>query len=131
MIYHATTHDITIKVSPNFLDYQSDPDDEQYVWSYHVRMENAGDVTMHLLTRHWEITDAFGKVRRVDGEGVVGAQPILAQNEYFEYQSGCTLKTPSGFMRGHYVFEDEDGNEHDITIPAFPLESPYQTVVLQ
>jgi ApaG protein len=131
MIYHAQTGELTVKVMPEFQDHQSDPDAQHFVWSYHVRIENAGEVTVQLHRRRWEITDAFGNIKRVVGDGVVGAQPVLSQNEFFEYDSGVFLNTPSGFMRGFYEMEDEDGNEFDIAIPAFALESPYQTVVVQ
>ncbi len=131
MIYHAETHGLTIKVQPEFLDSQSDPDIDHYVWAYHVRIENGSDKTVQLLSRAWEIVDAYGHTKRVAGEGVVGLQPVIAPTEFFEYNSGSVLKTPSGFMRGTYQFEDEDGNEFNAEIPAFSLDSPYQTVVLQ
>ena len=131
MIYHARTQDLTVKVRPEFLESQSDPDENHYVWAYHVRIENAGDVAVQLLHRHWRITDAFGNEKRVDGEGVVGVDPIIPAGASFEYNSGASLATPSGSMQGHYDIEDEDGNEFEIEIPAFSLDSPYQTVVLQ
>jgi ApaG protein len=131
MIYHASTHGLIVKVRPEFLEAQSDPEENLYLWAYHVRIENESDVTVQLRERHWRITDAFGQTRRVDGEGVIGMQPIIAPTEFFEYNSAASLTTPSGFMAGHYDLEDEDGNELHIQIPAFSLDSPYQTVVLQ
>lgn len=131
MIYHAKTNGITIKVQPEFLEAQSDPTDDHYVWAYHVRIENESETTVQLLMRSWEIIDAFGHIRHVDGEGVVGMQPVIAPGEHFEYNSGSSLKTPSGFMRGTYQFEDEDGNEFDAEIPTFSLDSHYQNIVLQ
>jgi ApaG protein len=131
MIYHARTKDIVIKVRPEFLDGQSDASENSYVWAYHIRIENAGDMMVQLLVRHWRITDAYGHERRVDDDGVVGLQPLIAPGEFFEYNSGVNLKTPSGFMRGYYEFEDEDGNEFNAEIPAFSLDSHYQSVVLQ
>lgn len=131
MIYHASTRDITVKVRAEFLEGKSDPENNHYVWAYHVRIENGGEVTVQLLARNWQVTDAFGNVKRIKGEGVVGMQPVISATEYFEYNSGSSLATPSGFMKGHYEFEDEDGNEFEVEIPAFSLDSPYQTVVLQ
>jgi len=131
MIYYAATAGLTVKVQPEFLETQSDPEENIYVWAYHVRIENGSELTVQLRQRHWEITDAFGQMRRVDGEGVVGIQPIIAPSDFFEYNSAASLTTPSGFMTGHYDFEDEDGNDLQIKIPAFSLDSPYQTVVLQ
>jgi len=131
MIYHARTRDILVKVQPEFLEHQSDPANDHYVWSYHVRIENTGDVAVQLLRRHWKIIDAFGGEKHVDDDGVVGLQPIIAAGEHFEYNSGTFLKTPSGFMGGYYEAEDEDGNDHEIEIPVFSLDSPYQAVVLQ
>lgn len=131
MIYHAKTQGITVKVQPEFVENQSDPTEDHYVWVYHVRIENGSEITVQLINRHWEIIDAFGNVRHVDGEGVVGMQPIITPTEFFEYNSGTSLKTPSGFMRGSYQLEDEDGNEFEVEIPTFSLDSHYQTVVLQ
>jgi ApaG protein len=131
MIYHAETYGITIKVQPEFLDGQSNPEVDHYVWAYHVRIENGSEKTVQLQSRSWEIIDSFGHTKRVAGEGVVGMQPVIAPSEFFEYNSGTVLKTPSGFMRGHYVFEDEDGNEFSAEIPAFSLDSHYQNVTLQ
>lgn len=131
MIYVARTRNIIVKVQPEFLEGQSDPALDDYVWGYHIRIENIGTLTMQLLRRHWRITDAFGGEKRVDDDGVVGVQPVIPESAFFEYNSGASLQTPSGFMRGHYDFEDEDGNEWEIEIPAFSLDSPYQPVVLQ
>ncbi len=131
MIYHASTNGLIVKVRPEFMEAQSDPDENLYIWSYHVRIENEGEITVQLRERHWEITDSYGQTRRVDGEGVVGMQPIITPGDFFEYNSAASLKTPSGFMNGHYDFEDEDGNELKIKIPGFSLDSHYQTVVLQ
>lgn len=131
MIYHAVTRGIIVKVRAEFLESQSDPENNHYVWGYHVRIENNGEVAVQLINRNWQVTDAFGNVKRIKGEGVVGLQPVISATEFFEYNSGSSLATPSGFMKGYYEFEDEDGNEFEVEIPAFSLDSPYQTVVLQ
>jgi ApaG protein len=128
--YVATTRDITVSVQPYFLDDQSAPDAGHFVWAYHVRIQNGGDRTVQLLTRHWKITDAQGHVQEVRGEGVVGKQPVLRPGEAFEYASGTPLPTPSGIMMGTYQMQAEGGECFDITIPAFSLDSPHHRVVV-
>ena len=126
--YARTTRDITVTVRPIYLEDQSDPEDGHYVWAYHVRIENHGTSTVQLLTRHWEITDALGHVREVDGEGVVGEQPVLPPGESYEYTSGTPLPTPSGIMVGSYRMETDSGEPIDVDIPAFSLDSPHQPI---
>ena len=124
-MYQKTTRSIEVTVIPLYLDDQSDPDENRYVWAYQVRLENKGDETVQLLTRYWNITDANGKVLEVRGDGVVGEQPILRPNERFEYTSGTPLSTPSGIMVGSYQMKTSDGESFDVAIPAFSLDSPY------
>ena len=124
-MYSETTRSITVTVEPAFLDDQSDPDEHRYVWAYAVRIENRGDTTVQLRSRHWRITDAFGKVQEVRGAGVVGVEPVLNPGESFEYTSGTPLQTPSGIMAGTYRMETPQGDAFDIAIPAFSLDSPH------
>ena len=124
-MYQKTTRSIEVTVIPLYLDDQSDPDENRYVWAYQVRLENKGDETVQLLTRYWNITDANGKVLEVRGDGVVGEQPILRPKERFEYTSGTPLSTPSGIMVGSYQMKTSDGESFDVAIPAFSLDSPY------
>jgi ApaG protein len=129
--YAATTRDITVTVQPYFLEEQSVPDAGHFVWAYHVRIQNGGEQTVQLLTRHWMITDAQGHVHEVRGDGVVGKQPVLRPGETFEYASGTPLATPSGIMMGSYQMQAADtGEQFDITIPAFSLDSPHNRVVV-
>ena len=130
MAYKRTTRSIQITVKPMFLDGQSDPDDEHFVWAYHVRIENLGRETVKLLTRFWSITDAHGLVNEVRGAGVVGEQPVLKPGGVFEYTSGTPLSTPSGIMVGRYQMLTEEGERFDVEIPAFSLDSPHQQVQL-
>ena len=125
-MYHKTTRSIEVTVNPIYLDEQSSPDDNHYVWAYHVLIENNGSVTVQLRDRHWAITDANGRVHEVQGTGVVGEQPVLEPGESFEYTSGTPLSTPSGFMVGRYGMISEGGERFDVAIPAFSLDSPYQ-----
>ena len=125
-MYEATTRDITVTVEPQYLEQQSSPLEDHYVWAYHIRIENTGAETVQLRTRHWRITDAAGRTEEVQGPGVVGEQPVLPPGESFEYSSGAPLTTPSGIMAGHYGMETKDGGAFDIEIPAFSLDSPHQ-----
>ncbi len=110
-----------------YLEDQSEPENGTWVWAYQVRIENHGKVTVQLLRRTWRITDARGRVQVVQGDGVVGEQPVLEPGEAFEYTSGTPLEMPSGFMVGIYhMVETLSGEAFDAEIPAFSLDSPHQ-----
>ena len=126
-IYQETTRAITVSVQPEFLDNQSEPDEGHYVWAYHIRIENHGSETVQLVTRHWQITDGRGQTQEVRGPGVVGEQPVLKPGDAFEYSSGTPLATPTGFMQGSYQMTTPDGGQFDAVVPAFSLDSPYET----
>jgi ApaG protein len=130
MDYSTTTRRITVSVKPFFLEEQSSPTDNRYVWAYRVRIENNGDATVQLRTRYWKVTDSHGQVQEVRGAGVVGEQPVLHPGESFEYTSGTPLPTPSGIMVGSYQMQDTAGELFDIAVPAFSLDSPHQPVSL-
>ncbi len=128
--YSEITRSIKVSVDPVYLDDQSDPDDFHYVWAYHVKIENQGQETVKLLRRHWHITDSKGRIQEVRGEGVVGEQPRLGPGEVFEYTSGAPLSTPSGFMVGSYQMVTDEGQHFSVQIPAFSLDSPYDSRVM-
>jgi len=123
--YTSTTGEICITVQPYFLQSHSLPEKSQFMWSYHIQIENLGDVPYQLMSRFWRITDGNGHVKEVSGEGVVGEQPILNPGELFEYTSGTPLHTPSGFMGGHYELETSEGELIRVEIPPFSLDSPF------
>lgn len=123
-IYEAVTRGITVRVRPQYLPDQSEPDARRWVWAYTIEVENGGAVEVQLLTRHWIITDATGRVEEVQGPGVVGEQPILAPGARFTYTSGCPLPTPSGAMEGSYRMVTEAGERFDAAVPAFSLDLP-------
>jgi ApaG protein len=129
-MYNSTSNDISVSVAPIFLEDQSDPDDDHFVWAYQVRIENNGPETVQLRARYWHITDANGLVQEVRGSGVVGEQPVLEPGESFEYTSGTPLATPSGVMVGSYQMQTDHGDQFDVAIPAFSLDSPHQVVNL-
>ncbi len=125
--YTATTRSIRVTVHPFFLEDQSEPDENRFVWGYSVRIENCGREAVQLLRRTWQITDSRGRNIEVQGAGVGGEQPMLDAGESFEYTSGTPLETPSGFMRGAYhMVATTTGESFDVTIPAFSLDSPHQ-----
>jgi len=115
---------ISIEVEPAYIEEQSNPDMEQYVFSYTVTIINDGKMPARLLTRHWLITDADGETQEVRGDGVVGEQPYLKPGEGFQYTSGTLMKTPVGSMQGSYQMRADDGNEFDALIPEFYLVAP-------
>lgn len=124
-MYEKTTHDITIQVVSQYLEDQSDADEGQYVWAYHIRIVNDGTETVQLLSRHWRITDGNGTLHEVRGPGVIGEQPVLAPGDSFEYSSGTPLRTSSGIMVGTYEMATRDGRRFTVDIPAFSLDSPH------
>jgi ApaG protein len=123
-VYSTTTDKVTVSVEPRYLVRESSPDKHVYVWSYKVRIENNGSDVLQLKTRHWKITDAFGRVQEVHGAGVVGEQPVLQPGTSYEYTSGTPLSTPNGIMVGTYAMQMENGRLFDVAIPAFSLHTP-------
>ena len=121
----ATTGGITVSVETAYIEKDSDPDNQYFVWAYRIKIENNSGNTVQLISRHWMITDALGRHQEVRGAGVVGEQPVLSPGASFTYSSGTPLQTPSGFMRGTYAVRADDGREFDIEIPAFSLDCPH------
>jgi ApaG protein len=115
---------ISITVNTTYLDEQSDPASERYVFAYTISIANTGTVAAQLISRHWIITDAENVTQEVKGLGVVGEQPLLRPGESFEYTSGTAMATPVGTMRGTYQMVAEDGNKFDAEIPVFTLSMP-------
>jgi ApaG protein len=126
-MYESSTRNIRVAVQPAFLDDQSDPGEQRYLWSYTVTIENKGAEPVQLLSRYWHITDGLGRVQEARGPGVVGAQPVIAPGQKFQYTSGCPLPTASGYMSGSYKMRASSGEAFDAEIPAFLLESPHET----
>lgn len=120
----AVTKGVRVSVKSMYLDHQSAPSAGRFVFAYTIRIDNEGDGTVQLKTRHWIITDATGEVREVRGEGVVGEQPTLSPGDFFEYTSGCILKTLWGTMQGSYQMHVEGGGQFDAEIAPFLLAHP-------
>ncbi len=119
-----TTRGVTVRVSVSYLAEQSEPARGRWFWAYHIRIENEGAAPVQLLTRHWIITDGRGARHSVEGEGVVGEQPMIEPGASFDYVSGCPLATPTGAMQGTYRMVGEDGRAFDVAIPRFSLMAP-------
>ena len=118
------TAGVTVRVSVSYLPEQSEPARGRWFWAYHVRIENEGAQAVQLLTRHWIITDGRGARHTVEGEGVVGEQPVIQPGGSFDYVSGCPLATPTGSMQGSYHMIGADGTAFDVAIPKFALTAP-------
>ena len=128
--YEAETYGVTIRVLPEYLDDRSEPDQRQYFWRYTIEIENGADQEIQLLRRHWVITDAVGRRQEVRGDGVVGEQPYISPGDRYIYASGCPLNEPSGLMMGSFVMCRDDGEEFQVTVPAFSLDSPHDRAQL-
>lgn len=122
--YVATTQNIQVEVVPAYVPERSDPENNQYFYSYKIRITNLGDVSCKVIHRHWKIKDGNGKVYEVQGSGVIGEQPMLAPGENYEYTSFCPLHSQYGNMRGKYQMIDQFGNRFWIEVPVFFFRKP-------
>jgi ApaG protein len=119
---NAVTQGIRVRVKSRFIEDQSRPG--KWVFAYTVQISNEGEVAAQLMSRHWIITDAHGREEHVQGDGVVGRQPMIRPGETHEYSSFCPLPTPHGSMRGTYRMTRPDGSSFDATIAPFSLVVP-------
>ena len=122
--FAETTRGITVRVAVSFLPEQSEPAKGRWFWAYHIRVENDGSIAAQLMTRRWEITDGRGAKSLVEGDGVVGDQPVVMPGASYDYVSGCPLTTPTGHMVGSFGMVAEDGSSFDVAIPKFLLTAP-------
>ena len=122
---HLSTS-INVSATPIFIEQESSHANRQYIWSYQIRIENNSNTVVQLHSRYWKITDRLGKCYEVQGQGVVGEQPILHPGEIFEYTSATSLSSPSGIMEGFYDMKDRKGQTFRVHIPAFSLDSPHE-----
>jgi ApaG protein len=113
-----------IQVATNYISEQSEPESGRYVFAYTITIANTGEMPARLMSRHWIITDANGKVKEVSGDGVVGEQPHLNPGEEFRYSSGAVLETPVGAMQGLYRMQADNGVSFDAPIAPFTLAVP-------
>ncbi|MBF0263837.1 MAG: Co2+/Mg2+ efflux protein ApaG [Gammaproteobacteria bacterium] len=117
-------YNINVTVSVRYIKEQSKPENNQYVFAYTINIINVGHEAVKLLSRHWLITDADGKVQEVRGPGVVGQHPHLQPGENFTYTSGSIIETPIGSMQGSYQMKADDGTLFDAEIEPFSLSQP-------
>jgi ApaG protein len=120
----AVTNGVRVEVEALFLPEQSDLVEDRYVFAYRIVITNQSDHTVQLMRRHWLIHDGSGGIREVEGEGVVGEQPVLEPGSSHEYTSGAVLESPSGTMKGTYEMHRQDGSVVEVTIPEFQLRMP-------
>jgi ApaG protein len=112
-----------VEVTPQYLPDQSNPEEDLYVFAYTISITNTGEVTAQLISRTWNVNDAFGHTEKVRGLGVVGQQPLLKPGQTFEYTSGTRLRTPTGTMHGSFFCVAEDGEKFDADVPMFVLDA--------
>jgi len=124
-IPEAITSGIKVQVVSKFIPEHTNPDIPRYFFAYWVTITNDSESTIKLLDRHWEITDANGRLEVIDGEGVIGKQPIIKSGTSFSYNSFCPIETEFGVMAGYYQVKREDGHFMKIEIPKFKLISPF------
>ena len=125
--HFATSREVTVRVAVSFLPEQSEAGKGRWFWAYHVRIENDGPRAVQLVSREWTISDGHGGRHEVQGEGVVGEQPVIEPGQSFDYVSGCPLNTPTGWMEGRYHMVGADGSSFAASIPRFPLTAPAVT----
>jgi ApaG protein len=118
------TRGVTVRVSVSYLPEQSHPGSARWFWAYHIRVENDGPMAVQLMTRHWIISDGRGEKHEVQGDGVVGEQPVILPGASYDYVSGCPLPTSSGSMVGSFGMIGEDGSKFDVAVPRFQLLTP-------
>ncbi len=122
-------YEFAVKVRTQYLPEQSNPERDQYVFSYTITIQNTGSIAAQLISRHWVITDANNATQEVRGLGVIGHQPLLQPGQSFQYTSGCRLRTPSGTMQGSYFCVAEDGKRFETEIAPFLLEDGTRRVL--
>ncbi|OGT43266.1 MAG: Co2+/Mg2+ efflux protein ApaG [Gammaproteobacteria bacterium RIFCSPHIGHO2_12_FULL_37_34] len=115
---------ISVMARPNYVQAQSDPLHQKFVWSYEMTIANESDETVQLLNRYWRITDMTGKIEEVHGAGVVGLQPLIKPGKQFVYTSYCQLVSPQGTMEGYYEVQNMEEEHFRVAIPKFILSAP-------
>lgn len=123
MLYYAITEGVRVTVTPSFLERHSDPAEPRYVFAYHIRIENVGTTSAHLRWRHWFIHDPAWQDQEVQGEGVVGQEPLIEPGGVHEYESFCVLRGPEGHMEGYYTMYRPDGSSFRAAVPRFLLRA--------
>ncbi|MGE0740423.1 MAG: Co2+/Mg2+ efflux protein ApaG [Hyphomonadaceae bacterium] len=127
-MYEQETSGLVVRVEPLFLPEESAPNESRFVWSYTIEIENRGAEPVKLVSRFWRITDENGLTQEVRGEGVIGQQPVIGPGQSFRYTSAAPLAAPSGVMMGAYSMQPvSGGDQFDIAVPLFALDSPHHS----
>ncbi len=121
----ASTRGLKVRVEARYVDDQSTPSEDQWVFAYLITIINDGDIPTQLIARRWIITNANGQTQTVEGPGVIGEQPRLEPGESFSYTSGCPLDTSIGSMHGALIMRDDDGNSWEAEVAVFTLSTPF------
>lgn len=121
--YASTTENITVTVRPGYLDEHSDFMNKKFVFGYFIRIENNRNQPVQLLRRYWTISEYTGRVEEVEGDGVIGKQPVIHPGDTYEYTSFCILRSFTGWMEGSYLMQDADGRQFYTSIPRFELRA--------
>lgn len=129
-MYSKTTHGVKVTAIPEYLKKDSAPEEGKFLWLYTITIENFNPHSIQLLRRKWLITDEIGTSFIIEGEGVIGEQPVIKPGEGYKYLSGTPLSTPSGMMMGTYFLVDDKGEPFEVDIPPFSLDSPHHTKML-
>ena len=128
--YTSTTNEIQITVRPEFIDSQFSAIGNLFIWIYRIRIDNKSNENAKLVNRYWKIIDEKGVIQEVNGEGVVGEQPVILADNSYQYESGVHLRQPSGIMTGHYQMQKDNGELFDVKIPTFSLDMPSDTKLI-
>lgn len=129
-MYSKTTNGIKVTAAPEYLRKDSSPEEGKFLWLYTITIENFTLHTVQLLRRKWLITDEQGTSFVIEGDGVIGEQPVIKPGEGYKYLSGTPLSTPSGMMMGSYFLVDDNGKTFEVDIPAFSLDSPHHNKLM-
>lgn len=128
--YEAQTNLIQVSITPFFLEDESSPENSDYVWMYHIMIDNQRQESLKIMGTYWKFTDSYGRVEEIRGSSIGGEQPTLASGHDYHYVNVISLRTPSGLVAGAYHVMDERGKSYEITIPMVSLDSPYQSKTL-
>jgi ApaG protein len=121
----STTNGVYVEAEACYAADRSSPHLAEWAFLYTIRVTNLGDETVQLLSRHWIVTDASGRVEEMRGLGVVGEQPVLQPGESFQYTADCSLKTPFGWMRGRFEMAAPGRRRFDAEVAPFELRHPH------
>ncbi|MFM2224623.1 MAG: hypothetical protein RJA07_825 [Bacteroidota bacterium] len=123
----ATTNDVRVIVETFYKPQKNNTPQAEHIFAYRITIENYSDYTIQLMRRHWQIFDSNGQFREVEGEGIVGEQPVIQPHEFHQYTSFCNLKSDLGKMKGDYtMIRHADGKSFKVNVPEFMMMAPFR-----